>query len=584
MLLFETAWRDGFQWYERVYNDVTKQTEVLKIDSKSEYFTTDPNGTWHDFLNPNITYSPCLGKAADARINAGSCMPVYRHLRDVRTKFNHDARVWYLDIETRADVIRVINPAYLNETFYVNEGEKYKGYELATMHDDIYRISRDGINYTRLSAFASTYDLFLVAEAFPKPALAQHTITAIQINDSTQNQIIILCLREFDQARLSHYKDLSKVKFCVCRDELTLIKAFIKIFKHFNPVMVLAWNGDSFDFPYLYHRFKHYGLEQGLSNYGPVSIEKIKHTKDKYRLTTPGHEFIDFMEVYKKFTFTPQTSYALDNIADFELGVGKVEHDEFNSFDSLYTGRLYSITKQPINDKLREDIRQAKIANSQDFYDLVYLLFIKYAIVDVELLARLDTKLRLSMLMLVIGEKMGVLLSDTLRTVKPWAQYISNQVYSRHMVVPYQGEPDESEIIGGYVKDPNPGRYRWVLNADVNSMYPRLSITAFNMSPETFISPEKAPPGIKEVINLIVSGQDENRLLNIPDSLKDVLTQALKKHHLCMGVNGALFDASKVGLVPELVTNIYNERKVAKFKMLQTQAKLALINDLLEDK
>ena len=80
---------------------------------------------------------------------------------------------------------------------------------------------------------------------------------------------------------------------------------------------------------------------------------------------------------------------------------------------------------------------------------------------------------------------MGVQISDSLGTVKPWSQYICNLALLNNQVMPPRKEFDAPNVVGGYVREPVVGKHKWTLSADVNSMYPLLGMVGFNMSPET---------------------------------------------------------------------------------------------------
>ena len=106
--------------------------------------------------------------------------------------------------------------------------------------------------------------------------------------------------------------------------------------------------------------------------------------------------------------------------------------------------------------------------------------------------------------MSTVSEIMGVLLDDTLKTVKPWSQHIANEAMKQKKVMPPKREVESPKIVGGFVKEPIPGLCKWCMNVDVNSMYPMLSIAAFNMSPETYISMDKAPADLRDLLKSVI--------------------------------------------------------------------------------
>ena len=591
MKLFETSWFDNFKVYERVFDTDTGTTRVNQIDGKSEYFVEDPKGLYTNFLDDSIKYSKKFGNAKDAREHAGSCSPIYRNIRDnyIETKsFNKNPRVWYLDIETRSGVHYKISDQRQvllknKETGEITRTTLEDTQKLKESSLQNYLISEDGFNFSEVQY--ST--LFEKTQSFPDPELAEQEITLIQILDNLEKTVYILGTRDFelsDLEKLGYSFDYS-VKYANCKTEIQLLKTFLALFNKLNPLLILAWNGNGFDYPYIVNRLKNLGFTESLSKYGSATLTKNVNDKGQvsYELDSNGHFFMDFMEIYKKFTFDPRSSYSLDNISEIELGEHKVPHTEFLTFDSFYTGSDYQYSDSEYSDKLRELIR--KSYGSEDFLKYVNLQFVYYGITDVILLKKLNDKLKLVELMSTVSEIMGVLLDDTLKTVKPWSQHIANEAMKQNKVMPPKREVEAPNIIGGFVKEPIPGLCKWCMNVDVNSMYPMLSIAAFNMSPETYISMDKAPPELRDLLKSVIKKeQDEEQFLDLKDNnieKFEKITNLLQKYKLSLGINGALFDISKKGLIPSLVTEIYNNRKKAKKTMNNYIAKSVMIKDIL---
>lgn len=591
MKLFETSWMNDFKVYERVFDPGTGTTQVNKIDGKSEYFVEDPKGLYSDFLDSTIKYSKKFGNAKDAREHAGACSPIYRNIRDnyIETKsFNKNPRVWYLDIETRSGVHYKITDSRKvllknKSTGEITRSTLEDTQKLKESSLQNYLISEDGSNFSEVQYS----ELFEKTQSFPDPGLAEQEITLIQVLDNIEQTVYILGLRDFDLNELTNlgYEFNYKVKYANCKTEIQLLKTFLQMFNKLNPLLILAWNGNGFDYPYIVNRLKNLGFSESLSKYGATTLTKNVNDKGQvsYKLDSNGHFFMDFMEIYKKFTFDPRSSYSLDNISEIELGEHKVPHTEFLTFDSFYTGTDYQYTEKEYSDKLRELIR--KSYGSDEFFKNVNLQFVYYGITDVILLKKLNDKLQLVELMSTVSEIMGVLLDDTLKTVKPWSQHIANEAMKQKKVMPPKREVESPKIVGGFVKEPIPGLCKWCMNVDVNSMYPMLSIAAFNMSPETYISMDKAPADLRDLLKSVIKkDQDEEQFLDLKDNNPEKfkkITELLQKYKLSLGINGALFDISKKGLIPSLVTEIYNNRKQAKKTMNNYIAKSVMIKDIL---
>ena len=576
---FETSWFDKSDlcYYERV-NDGQKSLK-RRIPGRYEYFEPSSNGDFTTLVG-GIKVERRLGKASDTHDKYGVTKPIYLNIRDHfwGNAYNTTPNVWYLDIETRA----LGSP------------------------------SPEGL--------------------FP--------ITLIQVFDTSKNLMIVLGLRAW-QAEPDYDAGVA-VKYLCFKTEEELLQGYLKLFKALDPLIIYAWNGSGFDFPYIFNRLKKYGLHRQMSNYGDAELE-IK--RDEYKLYTPGHHYMDMLDVYKKFVSTPRKSYSLDSIATVEVRANKVEHTEFNNFDSFYTGKDYTIAETPYEDRIRETIRQLMISrqtlskdsheyqeNEAEILKYVNFQFVYYGIIDVVLLRKIDLKLKFTSIILYIAQMMGVLIDDTIATVKPWAQYISNVGYTQHKVMPkYQdhstknvdltflsyplqekvkqyynehslelhndidieGIADlalreevltEASLQGGFVKDPVRGKHLWVMNADVNSMYPMLSMASFNMSPETYVSQNELPQDLRFLINKYFSGQKEGERFNVPAEAMHKITALLKQHNLALSVNGACFTHESEGIIPALVKRIYTERKQDKKTMQRYENRKVLIQSIIREK
>jgi len=122
------------------------------------------------------------------------------------------------------------------------------------------------------------------------------------------------------------------------------------------------------------------------------------------------------------------------------------------------------------------------------------------------------------------------------------------------------------------------------VSEDVNSMYPKLSMATFNMSPETYIPQEKLPTDLRQIVNKYFSGQIDDDKFNIPQEIWIKLKELLNKYNLAMAVNGACFKRDKQGIIPRLVTEIYDGRKKDKKIMQQYEAKKVLISKILRER
>jgi DNA polymerase elongation subunit (family B) len=495
---FEATWRDGYQFFERHYDDQLNRSNKKEVKLPYEWFEPSSKGLYTYILDETIKLEKRQGNAKQGRDHYGFCDPMYRNIRDNYWNkdggYNTSPRIWYLDIETRVGTC---------------------------------------------------------STGFPVPDKALEPITMFQLYDNKENTMIVLGTREWEREQDYTNKFDFPIKYINCENEIKLIETFLAIYNKLDPLIIYAWNGSGFDFPYIYNRIKNLGLDvDQLSNYGKVSYRETEFQgRKEFKFDADGHFFIDLMDVYKKFTFAPRSSYSLDNISEVELNENKVDHSKYSSFD--------------------------------DFYVHGHDEFVYYGIKDTYLIKRLDDKLNFTVLMIMIAEKMGVQLSDAMGTVKPWSQYILNRSLLNNQVMPPKTDNPDPKVVGGYVRDPNKGKHKWVVSADVNSMYPLLGMVGFNMSPETYIPKHKLPSQLRDIVLQYFNDQQEENRIGLPEQVWSTTTKLLNEHNMSLGINGAVFDKSNLGLIPQLVQDIYDGRKQAKKTMLKYEKQKIIIKDIL---
>ena len=223
--------------------------------------------------------------------------------------------------------------------------------------------------------------------------------------------------------------------------------------------------------------------------------------------------------MYKKFTYKAQESYRLDYIAEVELGQKKLDHSEFDTF--------------------------------KDFYTKGWQKFIEYNIVDVELVDRLEDKMKLIELALTMAYDAKVNYADVFYQVRMWDNIIYNYLKKRDIVIPPKIRSDKNEkYAGAYVKEPIPGKYDWVVSFDLNSLYPHL-IMQYNISPETLLD-ERHPTATVD------------RIL-----AEEINFELYKDNAVC--ANGAMYRKDVRGFLPELMEKMYGDRVIFKKRMLQAK-------------
>ena len=342
---------------------------------------------------------------------------------------------------------------------------------------------------------------------------------AITIKNQTTKKIVVWGLGEFQN-------DRDDVTYINCSNENELLANFMNFWTQHYPDIVTGWNTDFFDIPYLINRVtKVLGEDRAkeFSPWGLISSRKVyNHGREQQVYDITGVANLDYLQLYRKFTYTNQESYALNHIAFVELGQKKNE----NPYETF-----------------------------QDWYTKDYQSFLEYNIVDVELVDRLEDKMKLIELALTMAYDAKVNYEDMFGQVKYWDVLIHNYLKNKKIVIPQKsGQSKSDKFEGAYVKDPQVGQHKWVMSFDLNSLYPHL-IMQYNMSPETLVTGDYLKlADDRTYVNEMLREVD----LDIPE-------------HTTITPNGALYRKDKHGFLPEMMQDIYNDRTVYKKKMLKAK-------------
>jgi len=359
-----------------------------------------------------------------------------------------------------------------------------------------------------------TLDIEVSSEqGFPDVESCQEEILAITIQDYTTKEITTWGVKPFDNKQ-------KNVTYHYCPSEYQLLRSFIEYWMVDVPDVVTGWNIQFYDIPYICKRLNRVlgeKLMKRFSNWGLVSPgEVFKHGRKHTTFDIGGMTQLDYLDLYRKFTYKAQESYRLDYIAEVELGQKKLDHSEFDTF--------------------------------KDFYTHGWQKFIEYNIVDVELVDRLEDKMKLIELALTMAYDAKVNYNDVFYQVRMWDNIIYNYLKKTNVVIPPKVDANKDEkYAGAYVKEPIPGKYDWVVSFDLNSLYPHL-IMQYNISPETLLD-ERHPTATVD------------RILN-----EELNFELYKDNAVC--ANGAMFRKDVKGFLPKLMEKMYGDRVIFKKKML----------------
>lgn len=333
------------------------------------------------------------------------------------------------------------------------------------------------------------------------------------------------------------------IHYARCKDEKDLIMKFLTLWD--SPLVdadiITGWNVEAFDMPYLVNRINRVFNDGGkmvkkLSPWRIIEDREIpsrvtdRVTKAK---TIRGCTILDYLALYRKFTYSDTESYSLNHIAHLELGEKKIDYSEYESLFDLY---------------------------KHDFQK-----FIEYNIHDVTLVSKIDDKMKLIDQVLAIAYDAKVDYIDTLKTVRMWDMIIHNYLIDRGVVVPLstnEGIVKDDPIQGAYVKDPKPGLYKYVVSFDLTSLYPSL-IMQYNISPDTKVEKvHLTPEDCLENTGAFQMARDE-----------------AKSRELTLCANGTMYRKDKLGFLPALMEKVFNDRKRYKNMMLEAKQKYELSKD-----
>ena len=349
---------------------------------------------------------------------------------------------------------------------------------------------------------------------FPNVQECVEPLLSITVQDYISRKIKVWGTKPYTNTR-------DDVEYILCDSEEHLLRGFLHYWTTNFPDILTGWNVELYDVPYICGRMERLFGEREMKQMSPWGIVHREEMEIKGRqqiiYNMYGINVVDYLDLYKKFTYTNQESYRLDHIAFVELGQKKLDHSEFENF--------------------------------KEFYTKDWQKFIDYNILDVELVSRLEDKMKLIELAIALAYDAKVNIRDVYYQVRMWDTIIYNFLKDKGIVVPPSKRSDKNEKYeGAYVKEPKPGRYDWVVNFDLNSLYPHL-IMQYNISPETLVDRRHPTATV-------------TRLLEKQVEIDGTY---------CVAPNGAQYRKDVHGFLPQIMQKIYDERTLYKKKMLQAK-------------
>jgi DNA polymerase elongation subunit (family B) len=384
-----------------------------------------------------------------------------------------------------------------------------------------------------------TIDIETSAEhGFPDVQNPIEEVLLITVKNLITRQIITFGCGDFDD-KCEEVESLraqgNKFLYVKCDNERDLLETFVRFYSENYPDIITGWNCDLFDIAYLISRVERLFCSEddttmkkkfspwGLVRRKNVTIMGREHVS--YDIT--GVAIIDYIDLYKKFTYVRRESYKLDYIGEVELGLKKME----NPYESF-----------------------------REFYVKDWQKFVEYNIRDVEIVDALEHKMKLIELILTMAYDAKCNFNDVFSQVRTWDCIIYNHLHNQNIQIPQKKESRGRQIEGAFVQEPKPGQYDWVVSFDATSLYPSI-IMQYNQSPETFVE--------GHVKDTTVNGLLEGKY-NLDD---------LQTNDYTMTANGYCYTREKQGKFPEIVQKFFDDRQRYKKLMIAAEKEYEITKD-----
>ena len=361
----------------------------------------------------------------------------------------------------------------------------------------------------------------------PNVETANNKITSIALYDQITDEYHVLALDEYG-SKDNYDKDNTHVKFF--SDEYDLLSFFLDLWEGINPTIITGWNTNYFDVPYLYRRLTEV-LGRGQAN-RLSSINKVKFSKYRKKYQIAGISSLDYLDLYRKFTYIEQPNYRLDTIGKLEVGMGKIEYD--GTLDELFEQDL---------DK-----------------------FVEYNLTDVKIVVELEKKMKLIELVRGICHIGHVQYEDCGFSSRFLEGTIVTYLHRQGLVVTDKNpnarrmmneRDDTDKFIGAYVKVPNPSKCDWVFSLDLQSLYPSI-IMSLNISPETKVgritnwNNKRFVNGEMDKFSVETEG--------MVDLNREQFDSFISENDLAISSNGILYRQDKRGIIPEILERWFDQR------------------------
>ena len=407
------------------------------------------------------------------------------------------------------------------------------------------------------TAFFDIETDFNQEKGFAPPEDPFNSVTAVSVHLSWLSRTICLAIKPDTLTKEQAQEVCDKFDDTILFDtEAQMLEAFLDLIDDAD--ILTGWNSEGFDIPYMVNRVARVLSKSHTRRFCLWEQYPKKRTFERFGAENEtfdllGRVHLDYMQLYRKYTYHEMHSYSLDAIGEYELAERKVDYE--GTLDQLY---------------------------NNDFET-----FIAYSRQDVDLLVRLDAKLQFIDLANVLAHSNTVLLQTTMGAVAQTDQAIVNEAHERGFIVPDKKfDKDTTQAAGAYVADPKRGMHKWIGSMDLNSLYPSI-IRACNMSTETIVGqvrhtftrellekaktvPEAWEGRFATPEYELVMDKDQAELMHIDFENGETFEATGAEIYevifnsgqpWIISANGTIFTYEKKGIIPGLLERWYAERK-----------------------
>jgi DNA polymerase elongation subunit (family B) len=425
---------------------------------------------------------------------------------------------------------------------------------------------------------------------------ANAEITAVALIDASSKEKICFILDK--EGKMEETNIDSKIVI-PCQSEKILISKFLSKWEQIDPTIVVTWNGDFFDIPYLYYRIKKIMGDEVL-RLSPIGKIEENTNNGNSPIKIGLVNSLDYMLLFRKYIMKEEPSYKLGDIGLKYAKLGKIE----------YNGGLDKLFAEDKEKYIDYNIRDVEIIEAleekQKFIELTILIshlcHTPYESVYYNTILNEGAILTYLKRKNIISPNKPTTTNPSIRELEVGDHIVNQRGTPTIEGYVHSFEDDKTVIIktlsnkyihrilktvrkkegyaGGFLLDPTPGLYDWVIDSDYSSLYPSI-IRSLNLSVETFICRikidnqnyntncslielrEKDP---NEVITLERLDPQTYQLIESISTIGNVLN-IIEKNNLIISANGTIFDPSKKSIVAEILTDWFNLRKQYKGMM-----------------